>query len=164
MRFELNKLRVSLTLGALAVLALAACSKAAETSPIGLAMETITIDTDHGAQTFQVEIADTDATREKGLMFRKTMEPDHGMLFVFPITEGVAFWMKNTILPLDMLFIRDDGTISSVAPNATPFSTEEISSAEMVRGVLELNGGRAAALGIVPGDVVHARAFHNAKP
>jgi hypothetical protein len=126
-------------------------------------METITVDTDHGAQKFQVEIADTDASREKGLMFRKTMEPDHGMLFVFPIDEGVAFWMKNTILPLDMIFIRDDGTISSVAPDTTPFSTEEIASVEMVRAVLELNAGRAAALGIVPGDVIHAQAFHNAK-
>jgi uncharacterized protein len=126
-------------------------------------METITIDTDHGSQKFQVEIADTDASRERGLMFRKTMEPDHGMLFVFPIDEGVAFWMKNTILPLDMVFIRDDGTISSVAPNATPFSTQEIASVEMVRAVLELNAGRAAALGIVPGGVIHAQAFHNAQ-
>jgi uncharacterized protein len=150
-------------LAALFVLTLAACSKPAETSPIGLPMEVITIDSDHGSETFQVEIAADDATREKGLMFRKSMEPDHGMLFVFPIVEGVAFWMKNTPLPLDIIFIRQDGTISSVAPNAKPFSTEEIPSAEGIKAVLELNGGRAEALGIVPGDRVHAKAFGNAK-
>jgi uncharacterized membrane protein (UPF0127 family) len=147
-----------------ALLLLAGCSRpSAETSPIGLPMETIVIDTDHGPQTFQVEIASDDASREKGLMFRKTMEPDHGMLFDFKITEGVVFWMKNTVLPLDMIFIREDGTVSSVAPDATPYSTQEIPSAEPVRGVLELNAGRAAVLDIVPGDVVHAKAFGNSK-
>ena len=149
---------------AIAFFVLAGCSRpAAETSPIGLPMETIVIDTDHGAQTFQVEIAADDASREKGLMFRKTMEPDHGMLFDFKITEGVVFWMKNTILPLDMIFIREDGTISSVAADATPYSTQEIPSAEPVRAVLELNAGRAAMLDIAPGDVVHAKAFGNAR-
>jgi uncharacterized protein len=149
---------------AVGLLLLAGCSRpAAETSPIGLPMETITIDTDHGSQTFQVEIAADDASRERGLMFRKTMQPDHGMLFDFKIDEGVAFWMKNTILPLDMVFIRSDGTISSIAPDATPYSTQEIPSAEPVRAVLELNAGRAAALGIAPGDVVHAKAFGNAR-
>src|SRR5580658_2485100 len=134
------------------LLLLAGCSRpAAETSPIGLPMETITIDTDHGSQTFQVEIAADDASRERGLMFRKTMQPDHGMLFDFKIDEGVAFWMKNTILPLDMVFIRSDGTISSIAPDTTPYSTQEVPSAEPVRAVLELNAGRAAALGIAPG-------------
>jgi uncharacterized membrane protein (UPF0127 family) len=149
---------------AVGLLLLAGCSRpAAETSPIGLPMETIAIDTDHGSQTFQVEVAADDASRERGLMFRKTMEPDHGMLFDFKIDEGVAFWMKNTILPLDMVFIRSDGTISSIAPDTTPYSTQEVPSAEPVRAVLEFNAGRAAALGIAPGDVVHARAFGNAK-
>jgi uncharacterized membrane protein (UPF0127 family) len=149
---------------AIALFVLAGCSRpAAETSPIGLPMETIVIDTDHGPATFQVEIAADNASRERGLMFRKTMEPDHGMLFDFKVTEGVAFWMKNTILPLDMIFIREDGTISSVAPDATPYSTLEIPSAEPIRAVLELNAGRAAALDIVPGDVVHAKPFGNAQ-
>ncbi|HEX3754746.1 MAG TPA: DUF192 domain-containing protein [Rhizomicrobium sp.] len=156
-------MRASL-LALFAIVALAGCSKKAETSPIGLPMETIKVDTDHGSETFQVEIAADDASREKGLMFRKSMEADHGMLFVFPIVEGVAFWMKNTVLPLDMVFIRQDGTISSVAANATPFSTQEIPATEPIKAVLELNGGRAEALGIVPGDVVHAKAFNNVKP
>jgi hypothetical protein len=151
-------------IAALFFLTLAGCSKPAETSPIGLPMETISIDTDHGAETFQVEIASDDKSRERGLMFRKRMEPDHGMLFVFPNLEGVAFWMKNTILPLDLLFIRQDGTVASVAANAKPFSTQEIPSTEPVLAVLELNGGKAAELGLVPGDTVHAKAFNNAKP
>jgi len=151
-------------IAALLFLALAGCSKPAETSPIGLPMERITIDTDHGSESFQVELATDDKSRERGLMFRKSMEADHGMLFVFPNVEGVAFWMKNTILPLDLLFVRRDGTIASVAANAKPFSTEQIPSAEPVLAVLELNGGKAAELGLVPGDTVHAKAFGNAKP
>jgi uncharacterized membrane protein (UPF0127 family) len=164
MHFSNLRARAGLLAVTTILLLLAGCSKpSAETSPIGLPMETITIDTDHGSQTFQVEIAADDASRERGLMFRKTMEPDHGMLFVFPVSEGVAFWMKNTILPLDMIFIREDGTISSIAANATPYSTQEIPSMEPIRAVLELNAGRAMDLGIVPGAVVHAKAFGNAK-
>ncbi|HTQ13994.1 MAG TPA: DUF192 domain-containing protein [Rhizomicrobium sp.] len=156
-------MRLHVFVAALAVFAAAGCSRpSAETSPIGLPMETISIDTEKGPQSFQVEIAADDKSRENGLMYRKAMEPDHGMLFDFHQDVGVAFWMKNTILPLDMIFIRGDGTISSIAPNATPFSTQEIPSAEPVRAVLELNGGRAEALGIVPGDIVHAREFGNA--
>jgi hypothetical protein len=147
---------------AIVLLLLGACSRPqAETSPDGLAMETITIDADKGPVAFQVEVASDFASREKGLMFRKTMQPDHGMLFDFKVTQGVAFWMKNTILPLDMIFILPDGVISSVASDTKPFSTDEIPSAEPVRAVLEINAGRAAALGIVPGDVVHAAAFGN---
>jgi uncharacterized protein len=85
------------------------------------------------------------------------------MLFDFHHDVGVAFWMKNTPLSLDMIFIRNDGTISSVAADTTPYSTTEVPSAEAIRAVLELNAGRAMALGIVPGDTVHAQAFGNAK-
>ncbi len=157
-------MRARLVFTAIAAFALVACSRShVETSPIGLPMETIAVDTDHGTETFQVEIAGDDATRARGLMFRKSMEPDHGMLFDFHADVGVAFWMKDTSLPLDMIFIRNDGSISSVAANATPYSTQEIPSSEAIRAVLELNAGRAEALGIIPGDVVHAKAFGNAK-
>ena len=145
---------------AIALFVLAGCSRpAAETSPIGLPMETIVIDTDHGPATFQVEIAADNASRERGLMFRKTMEPDHGMLFDFKVTEGVAFWMKNTILPLDMLFVRADGTIASISEDAVPYSLDVISSDEPVRAVIELNAGRAYYMDIEPGDRVHASVF-----
>jgi len=127
-----------------------------------LPVTTIVIDTDHGPHTFRVEVAADPASQEKGLMFRKTMAPDAGMIFEFPRPSMEAFWMKNTILPLDIIFIRGNGTISSIAPNAVPFSTTTIPSIEPVRAVLELNGGRAAQLGIEPDQVVHHAFFGNA--
>jgi len=127
-----------------------------------LPVTTIVIDTEHGPHTFHVEIAADPASQEKGLMFRKQMAPDDGMLFEFPRPAMEYFWMKNTILPLDIIFIRANGTISSIAPNAVPYSTTTIPSIEPVRAVLELNGGRAAQLGIEPDDVVHHAFFGNA--
>lgn len=127
-----------------------------------LPVTTIVIDTEHGPHTFRVEIAADHASQEKGLMFRRQMPPDDGMLFEFPRPEMQFFWMKNTILPLDIIFIRANGTISSIAPNAVPYSTTTIPSIEPVRAVLELNGGRAAQLGIEPDDVVHHAFFGNA--
>ena len=129
-----------------------------------LPVTTIVIDTDHGPHTFRVEVAGDPASQEKGLMFRKEMAPDAGMIFDFHRPQMEAFWMKNTILPLDMIFIRANGSISSVAPNAVPYSTTTIQSIEPVRAVLELNGGRAAQLGIEPDQVVHNAIFGNALP
>jgi uncharacterized protein len=127
-----------------------------------LPVTTIVIDTDHGPHTFRVEIAADHPSQEKGLMFRKQMAPDDGMLFEFPRPEMEYFWMKNTALPLDIIFIRANGTISSIAPNAVPYSTTTIPSIEPVRAVLELNGGRAAQLGIQPDAVVHHAFFGTA--
>ncbi len=107
-------------------------------------------------RSFEVEIAATPVDMEIGLMFRKSMEPDHGMLFELGRTDVTRFWMKNTLIPLDMLFIAPDGTIKTIHENAEPQSLEGISSEVPVSGVLELNGGRARALGIVAGDkVIH---------
>ena len=92
-------------------------------------------------------------------MFRKQMAPDAGMLFDFHGLVMTQFWMKNTVIPLDMMFIRADGTISTIAANAVPYSETPIPSAEPVRAVLEINGGRARALGIAPGDRVHKAIF-----
>jgi uncharacterized membrane protein (UPF0127 family) len=86
------------------------------------------------------------------------------MLFDFHRSDYQIFWMKNTVLPLDMIFIRDDGTISSIAPNAVPYSETQIPSAEPVRAVLEIIGGRAAQLGIEPDQHVHNAVFGNALP
>ena len=129
-----------------------------------LPVTTVVINTDHGPHVFRVELAADGASQERGLMYRKEMAPDAGMLFDFHKPQPVTFWMKNTILPLDMIFIRANGTISSIAPKAVPYSTTPISSIEPVRAVLELNGGRAAELGIEPDQVVHNVIFGNAAP
>ncbi len=129
-----------------------------------LPTSTVVIDTDHGAQTFHVEVAADEASEERGLMFRKQMVANAGMLFDFHSPQWETFWMKNTILSLDMIFIRGDGIISSIAPNAVPYSTTPVPSTEPVRAVLEINGGRAAALGIQPGQTVHNAIFGNAQP
>jgi uncharacterized protein len=128
-----------------------------------LPVATITVDGAKGANQFKVEIAGDHASQEKGLMFRKKLAPNAGMLFDFHTTVMTSFWMKNTILPLDIIFVRSDGTISSIAANAVPFSEAPIPSSEPIRAVLEIGAGRARALGIEPGDKVHAEIFHNAR-
>jgi uncharacterized protein len=103
---------------------------------------------------FQVELAVTPTERSRGLMYRRSMPADQGMLFDFERDEMVSMWMRNTYIPLDMLFIRTDGTIARIAANTEPLSERTISSGEPVRYVLELNAGKSAELGISPGDTV----------
>jgi uncharacterized protein len=122
----------------------------------------VVIDSGHGPVKLQAEVAADPASQEKGLMFRTKLAPDAGMLFDFHKPDFQTFWMKNTVIPLDMIFIRADGTISSIAPNTTPQSETPIPSYEPVRAVLEINGGRAAQLGIQPGEHVHNAIFGNA--
>ena len=102
---------------------------------------------------FTVEVATTKQQLEHGLMFRKEMAKDHGMLFIFDAPQTIRMWMKNTILPLDMLFVDQDGTITQIVHNAKPQSTDVIASVsgKIVR-VLELNGGAADAYHIATGD------------
>jgi uncharacterized protein len=121
--------------------------------------EPLTIASRTGRHTFAVEVARDDATRTQGLMYRRKMAPDHGMLFDFERTEPVTMWMKNTYLPLDMVFIRADGTVSRVAADTEPLSTRIIPSGEPVLSVLELNAGTAARLGIHAGDTVEHSLF-----
>ncbi len=115
------------------------------------------ITTASGTHAFTVEIADTDAKRAEGLMFRTQMAPDHGMLFDFKRQEPVWFWMKNTYLPLDMIFVRSDGTVFSIAENTTPLSEATVTSGGPVRFVFEVVAGTAARLAIKPGDRVRHR-------
>ena len=121
----------------------------------------ITVDTASGPKAFEVEVASDPASQRRGLMYRRELAPNAGMLFDFHSNAALSFWMKNTVLPLDMLFIRSDGTISTIAANAVPYSTTPIPSAEPVRAVLEINGGRAQELGIRAGDRVHAAIFQS---
>jgi uncharacterized membrane protein (UPF0127 family) len=129
-----------------------------------LPITTVVIDSARGPVTFRAEIAGDPASQERGLMYRTKLAPDAGMLFDFHRSDYQIFWMKNTVLPLDMIFIRDDGSISSIAPNSVPFSETRIPSSEPVRAVLEINGGRAAQLGIEPDQHVHNAVFRNALP
>ena len=124
------------------------------------ALETLTIVTQGGQRhAFQVEVARNDADRAQGLMFRRSMAPEHGMLFDFAKVAPVSMWMQNTYLSLDMLFVRPDGTVARIAANTEPLSTRTIPSGEPVLAVLELNAGTAARLGIRPGDRVEHPLF-----
>jgi uncharacterized protein len=108
---------------------------------------------------FDVDLATTEAQREHGLMYRKQLGPYEGMLFDFFQEQPVTFWMKNTPIPLDMVFIAGNGTIMHIHANATPMSTDTIPSKAPVRAVLEINGGTARLLGIKLGDKVKHAIF-----
>ena len=123
---------------------------------------TLVIDTDKGSQRFSVEVATTQQQQEQGLMFRQSLPADAGMLFDFGTTQPAAFWMKNTLIPLDMLFIAADGHIADIHERAVPLSEATIYSKVPVRAVLELNGGTVSRLDIHLGDVVHNAIFGNA--
>jgi hypothetical protein len=126
----------------------------------GLKVERLDVVTSTGVHHFKVEVADTEATRDRGLMFRTSLKSDRGMLFDFKQVAGVSFWMRNTLIPLDMIFIGADGHVVSIARNAVPHDETPIPSGGAVLGVLEVRGGRAAEIGAMPGDVVRHRIFH----
>src|SRR5579885_845929 len=115
---------------------------------------TLEITSKTGVHVFTVEIADTEAAREKGLMFRKHLPEGQGMLFDFRKEQDVSFWMKNTYIPLDMIFIRGNGRILRIVENAEPLSETIIPSGGPVRAVLEVIGGTARKDSIAPGDQV----------
>ena len=103
---------------------------------------------------FTVELALTPAQMQQGLMYRRNLASDAGMLFLHPQEQELAMWMANTLIPLDMLFIKADGRIHRIQERAVPLSETTISSGGRVKAVLELQGGSAARLGIKPGDLV----------
>ena len=140
----------------LAVLFLAAglSAAAAQGAPAAPATDDLSIDTTSGAHHFTVEEMRTRDQLERGLMFRRQMPADRGMLFDFGTPQPVSMWMKNTYLPLDMVFIAADGRVVSVKQNAEPMSEAIIPSGGDVLGVLEINAGAAAKIGVKPGDRV----------
>lgn len=133
----------------------------AQERPQSLRTEPLEIATKAGPQRFTVEVADHDAQREIGLMYRHEMAADHGMLFEFNAPQRLSFWMKNTYIPLDIVFIGTDGHVLNIARQTTPLSEAAIVSAGPAAAALELRGGRAAEIGLEPGDVIHAKFFHN---
>ncbi len=122
--------------------------------PQDLPLETLSVETAGGVKTFKVQIAKTLRQKQTGLMFRTEMPAEEGMLFTYKYPEVVGFWMRNTYIPLVIIFVRADGTIANIAYNTIPMSLDNVSSDGHVTGVLEINGGLAEALGIEPGDKV----------
>ena len=139
-----------------AVTAFAFCMMAAPLWAV-CADDKVTITGDWGQANFTVEVADDNQERAKGLMFVEAMPTLVGMLFVYDRPQSVSFWMKNTVIGLDIIFVRRDGTIESIAAKTVPYSLESVRSGEAVGAVLELAGGRAAELSIKPGDMVEWR-------
>lgn len=152
-----------------AIAALAACSPqsgAAEATPAidaatpashpvsGLKVIPLTVESKGKTHRFKVELAESPKAQQQGLMFRTELGPDEGMIFPSVPQSARSFWMKNTPLPLDIIFVGTDGRILNIAANTPPYTTESVHSAGATSGVLELRGGRAAELGIVPGDLV----------
>ena len=141
-------------------ISLSACAQsggAAGDTPVdaaGRPLEPLTVVTSTGSHDFMVEIADDDAERQRGLMFRPPLADDRGMLFQFPASGEQAFWMKNTPSSLDIIYIAPDGRIVSIAKYTTPQSETTYPSRGAANGVLELNAGRADAIGAKPGDIV----------
>ena len=121
--------------------------------------EPISIVTGQSATILIAEIAETEDSRSRGLMFRHVMPQDRAMLFDFVKPRPAAMWMKNTYISLDMLFVREDGTIAAIAENTEPLSLQTISVEEPVRGVVELAAGTAKRLGIQRNDKVYHRIF-----
>jgi len=142
----------------------AVSSRACETGAAGQAelkpLQPLALNTSRGRFDFQVETASTPRTREVGMMCRRSLAPDRGMLFDFRgPTDNVAFWMRNTLIPLDIVYIRPDGRVLSIARNARPLDETPLPAGGRIRAVLELAGGRAAQIGLLPGDKVVHRIF-----
>ena len=139
---------------------LAACQPSASNavelarSPAGLEQAALTISSHGKLHRFTVEVARTGEEQAMGLMNRASLDPNRGMIFPFDPPRQAGFWMKNTLIPLDMIFVRADGSIANIAANTVPLSLEPVYSDGEVAAVLEIAGGRAAELGVQPGDKV----------
>ena len=123
-------------------------------SPAGLEQVPLTISSNGREHRFVVEVARTGEEQAQGLMFRTQLAPDRGMIFPMDPPRAASFWMRNTLIPLDMIFVRADGTIANIEANTVPYSEEPMRSDGPVAAVLEIPGGRSAELGIKPGDRV----------
>jgi len=143
--------RLMMSLAAASAVLVALCAapaaRAASFQPLEIA-------TKSGVQVFSVEMATTEEEKTQGLMYRKELPDGKGMLFDFSPEQQISMWMKNTYIPLDMIFIRADGRILRIAENTEPLSTKIISSGGLAKGVLEVIAGTAQKYGIQPGDRV----------
>jgi uncharacterized protein len=126
----------------------------AQASGFAAGTGTLVLKTESGEHSFTIEVASTNQERALGLMFRRSLPENGGMLFLYDRPQPAAMWMKNTLIPLDMVFISADGTVHRIEQNAEPHSTALIPSEGPVVAVLELNGGEAAKIGLKRGDKV----------
>jgi uncharacterized membrane protein (UPF0127 family) len=142
------------------IASLAACQSSTSSavelqrSPAGLEQVPLTITSAGHKHRFTVEVARTEEEQATGLMNRSSLAPDRGMVFPFEPPRDASFWMKNTLIPLDMIFVRADGSIANIEANTVPLSLQPVYSAGPVAAVLEIAGGRSAELGIKAGDKV----------
>jgi len=134
------------------ILACALMLVSAATFAANLPRDVLLVETGSSQYRFEVEVADDPAERAEGLMYRQSLADNAGMLFLYPQPQPVEFWMKNTPLSLDIVFVRADGTIARIAANTTPMSEDRIPSGEPVLAVLEVKAGIMQQLGIVAGD------------
>ncbi|MFC3692109.1 DUF192 domain-containing protein [Chenggangzhangella methanolivorans] len=148
----------SLTLARLAAFAVVMTVALVSAALAAAKLEPLTFETAGGAKTFQIEVADTPKQREVGLMYRRSLPEDHGMLFDFGQPQEISMWMQNTYVSLDMVFVGADGRVLRVAEDTEPLSTRIVSSQGPARYVVELLAGSAKRIGLKPGDrVVHPR-------
>lgn len=141
-------LQLGLLTGALGMLACSSTTSAPDAASGEVFRIPVTISTDEGDVVFMAEVADTPDERQKGLMFRERMGDDEGMLFLFPDSRQRSFWMKNTLIPLDMIFIQADRSVLGIVENAEPKTTTSRSVPGDSQFVLEINGGLARKMGI----------------
>ena len=125
--------------------------------------EALTLVTSSGEHKFNVEIAATRDQHSRGLMFRRSMDPAHGMLFVYKDVQYVSMWMRNTYITLDMIFIRADGKVHRIEKSTEPLSERVIESGDKVLGVLEVKGGTASRINLKPGNVIRHSLFKSTK-
>ena len=157
----LHKMAVVLLAGSLAACSPQAADQApepradaVETHPMsGLEIIPVTVTTDEGTHVFRSEVADTVDAQRRGMMFRTEMGADEGMIFTYDDPHIMGFWMRNTVLPLDIIFIDEEGVITNIA-DGIPYNEESVYSDREAVAVLELNGGRSEELGIEAGDRV----------
>jgi uncharacterized membrane protein (UPF0127 family) len=157
----ISKRGIAAALAATVLLGNAACKSdaGANVAANQAAKLAVTVQSAAGPRVFNVDVARTTDEQQRGLMFRTNIPADGGMIFTpYPAEGGgpreASFWMKNTPSSLDIIFIRPDGTIARIAENTVPYSEEPVKSGEPVSAVLEINAGKAAELGIAPGDKV----------
>jgi uncharacterized protein len=145
-----------LIIGAAFLCTLPACSSGplSASSTQAAASVPLSIKTAQGLRTFKVEVARTPAEQERGLMFRTSLDKNAGMIFPMLPPRMASFWMKNTVIPLDMIFVRADGSIARIEPETVPQTLDPVSSGEPVVAVLEIAGGQSAKQGIAEGDTV----------